>query len=234
MTISFSASAEVMDERLRNIAPVIQQIDNGQAIDPIKVDLKNYLYVLGIKTLRTKLKDHMVVVLTNGSTLVPVDGVLPTKVSLPFYELVRMYQQAYASNKKATIKFLKNNTMPLEIDIKDVIYKHTMMAPFSQASLKKLLKGLKLKSLAKDHKAVSLLQVYFAIGGVVNNPNNKKLYAYKKDKGYCFLLPPAESICIADGLLSSGIKKALSANVGLSIYKSKSEFDTSSTWRVAY
>ena len=234
VTVSFTVSAEVVDERLRNIAPIIQQIDNGQAIDPIKVDLKNYLYVLGIKTLRLKLKDHMVIMLTNGKSLTPVNGILPIKISVPFYELVRMYQQAYASNKKATIKFLKNNAKPLVIDIKDVIYKYTIMAPFSQTSLKKMLKGLKLKSLAKDHKAISLLQVYFSIGGKVSNPNNHRAYAYKKDKGYCFLLPPAESICIADKLLSRGIKKALSANVGLGIYKSKLEFDKSSTWRVAF
>lgn len=233
-TLSLTVQANIVDDRLRNIAPVIKQIEAGKKIDPIRVDLKNYVYILGIKTLRKKLKNHMLIVLSNGKTLKPVNGVLPTKVSMPFFELLRMYQQAYASNKKATINFLKKNTKPIAIDINDVVYKHSVLTPFSQSSLQKMIKGLKLKSLSPEMHAVTLLEMYFAIGGKVSNPKNSKLYAYKKNKGLCFLLPPEESICISDPLVSKGIKKALSANVGLGIYKSKSDFDKNTTWRVVY
>jgi len=235
LMLALSAGANAfIDDRLRNISPVIEQIDKGVKIDPIKVDLENYIYVLNIKSLRKKLKPHMVVVLENGKVLKPANGVLTTKITVPFNKLIRMYQYAYAGNKKETIKFLKTNTKPQAIDIENVLTRYSIYAPFSQKSIKKMLKGFGLKSLAKKRHAISLLELYFAVGGVVNNPNNKELYAYKKNDSYCFLSPPAASTCIEDKELSRGIKKSLSAHVGLGVYKSKQDFNKNTFWRVVY
>ena len=232
LLITTSVNAQV-DPRLRNIGLVIEKIDKGKIIEPLRVDIHQYIYIMGIKSLRKTLKKHMVIVLANNKQLKLFNGVLPKKIELPFYELIRMYQKAYAGNKKITIDFLKSSAKPMPIPINKILYRYTEKAPFSQVSLGKMLKDLKLESLSADQNKITLMQLYFAIGGSVKADDGQDLLSYKLKKGQCFVLPPKESICIKDQQLANGVSKALSANVGVKIFESKSKFNKKTKWRVA-
>lgn len=233
LIISTIVSAKQIDPRLRDIAPVLQQIATGEKIAPIQVDINQYIYILGIKSLREKLKPHMVIYTPSGEKMSLVEGNIPKKIGVPFYELIRMYQKAYASNKKGTISFLKNNLNPLPISINKILYRYTERAPFSQVSIGKMLKDLSLDSLTEGKYSITLMQLYFAIGGRIKALDGKDVFSYITKAGECFIIPPKESICINNKILAKGISRALSANIGLRTYESKSEFNKTTQWRVA-
>jgi hypothetical protein len=218
------------DDRLLNIAPVISQIDAGNTIKPLNLNLSEFVYIQEIKFLRDKLKNHINLVLPNGKIVALINNRAPTRIELPFNELLRTYLRAFVSNNSATIQFLKSNFKPTRIKSANIVAQYGHLVNSSQVIIKKLLQSFQLQSLSKDSSQITLMQLYFAIGGELIK-KNQLFHSYEDNQNTCFVLPNQTHSCMNDQEVITGIKRALNAHTNLSSYESKLNFNKFSGWR---
>ena len=218
------------DDRLLNIAPIITQINSGEIIKPLNLNLYEFIYIQEIKFLKDKLKNHINLVLPDGRIVALINNRAPTRIELPFNELLRTYLRAFISNNPNTIQFLKSNFKPTGIKSSNIVAQYGHLVNYSQVIIKKFLQSFQLQSLSSDSSQITLMQLYFATGGELIN-KNQLFHSYDDNKNTCFVLPNKAHSCINNRQVTTGIKKALNANTYLSSYKSKINFNKSSNWR---